>query len=101
MQIIKPMKTNAVMALRIPYISLVDEDVSNIQNLPPDKKVQKKVELLKSANIRTTNNGPYLDYVHELQHLNDMPISNDLDGILLDAVYSNPFARRFLMAISA
>lgn len=85
----------------IPYASLVDEDLSKIQQMPANEKADAKNELLRSAGIQPTPKGPYVSYANELQKRNGYNPSNDIPAEIMGSIESNPFAKRFLMAISA
>ncbi len=85
--------------LNIPYQSITDEDISKIQNMTPEQRVEYKKELLKSVGITPTQKGAYLDYIHSIQHLNNETICNDLSVRIHSFINDNLFLRRFLMAI--
>ncbi len=90
-----------IMKLNIPHMSMVDEDISKMQQLPADEKAGRKSMLLRSIGVNPTEAGPYLDYIHEVQRLNGLPRCNDLPDSVHDQIQSDLFTRRFFMAICA
>jgi hypothetical protein len=86
-------------AMLISSLPITEEEVGKVFSAPPQIRVQRQNELVAQLGIPVSGKTPFMDYIHHLQKLNGIEVTNDIQPELNMAIDNDPQARKFLMII--